>query len=107
VERRRAGLLPRQRLCGPAEAMQTLPAGKERALFKGGWSNLSREDLNEGDAVRVLHGMYAGEVGVVERVLRVDTTRGPYELIWVELPGRKVDAFKPERLEKVAATENS
>ena len=67
---------------------------------------MSGDSFNEGDAVRVRQGMHAGEVGVVESVLRVEAARRPYELIWVKFPGRKAEAYKPEGLEKVAAPEN-
>ncbi len=63
------------------------------------------QTLREGDRARVLSGPYSGTEGRVVLIMDEPTSLGPYRMVWLDIPGHKVEGFRPDRLEKAGPAE--
>jgi hypothetical protein len=58
-------------------------------------------EINRGDRVRILSGVYSNKLGEVETTYDTETRFGPYSIVWVRLEDGHIDGFKPANLEKI------
>ena len=57
--------------------------------------------FKNGTSVRIKHGLFTGHTGEVINTMTMQSRSGGCMLVWVKLPGGRVDGFSPENLEKV------
>lgn len=57
--------------------------------------------FKSGHSVRIKDGLFTGHTGEVINTMTMQSSLGLCVLVWVKLPGGRVDGFSPDNLERL------